>query len=136
MPFFNFPYYRNYYSSRYYPRPNQYSQFNYGNRNFQKYTINEISNNESFDHKNNYDNFLSNQSEELKKEDSTTSSGSSSTTHKESRGFLDNAQPFINILGFELYSDDILILCILLSLYLEGVKDEMLFISLILLLLG
>lgn len=63
------------------------------------------------------------------KKNSTTNNNSSSTINN-------NYEPFINILGINLYSDDILILCILLSLYLEGVKDEMLFISLILLLLS
>lgn len=45
-------------------------------------------------------------------------------------------QAFISIFGINLYSDDILILCILFFLYSEGIKDEMLFICLILLLLS
>lgn len=51
-----------------------------------------------------------------------------STTNK-------NGQAFLSIFGLDLYFDDILILCILFSLYTEGVKDEMLFICLLLLLL-
>lgn len=43
--------------------------------------------------------------------------------------------PVLEIFGIELYFDDILILGLLLFLYREGVKDEMLFICLILLLL-
>lgn len=43
-------------------------------------------------------------------------------------------EPVFNILGINLYLDDLLILCLLLTLYLNGVKDDMLFISLILLL--
>lgn len=68
-------------------------------------------------------------------EEKSTTSEITSSTKTESRHNNDS-QAFINILGIDLYSDDILILCILLSLYLEGVKDEMLFICLILLLLS
>ena len=45
-------------------------------------------------------------------------------------------EPIIEIFGIRLYFDDILILSLLLFLYEEGVKDEMLFICLILLLLS
>ena len=40
------------------------------------------------------------------------------------------------ILGLKIYFDDLLIICILLFLYQEGIKDQYLFISLILLLLS
>lgn len=46
----------------------------------------------------------------------------------------DYSEPIFSVLGINLYLDDLLILCILFTLYLNGVKDEMLFISLILLL--
>ncbi len=46
----------------------------------------------------------------------------------------DYSEPIFNILGINLYLDDLLILCILFTLYLNGVKDDMLFISLFLLL--
>lgn len=53
----------------------------------------------------------------------------------EKRSFSNfNNKPFFSILGFDLYSDDILILCILFSMYTEGIKDQMLFMLLILLL--
>ena len=45
-----------------------------------------------------------------------------------------NTSPFFSIFGFDLYSDDILILCILFSMYMEGIKDQMLFLLLLLLL--
>lgn len=45
-------------------------------------------------------------------------------------------EPILEIFGIRLYFDDILILGLLLFLYEEGVKDEMLFICLILLLLS
>lgn len=59
-----------------------------------------------------------------------------SKINSEKREYLsDNSQVF-NILGITLHFDDILIICLLFFLYSEGVKDEMLFIALILLLLS
>ena len=48
----------------------------------------------------------------------------------------DGSSPIIEIMGIKLYIDDILILVLLFLLYKEEVKDEMLYISLILLLLS
>lgn len=45
-------------------------------------------------------------------------------------------EPILEILGIQLYLDDILILALLFFLYTEGVQDEILFITLILLLLS
>jgi len=45
-------------------------------------------------------------------------------------------EPFLEILGLKLYSDDILILSLIFFLYTEDVKDEGLFIALVLLLLS
>ena len=42
----------------------------------------------------------------------------------------------IEILGIKLHQDDILLICLIFFLYQEGVKDEFLFIVLILLLLS
>lgn len=50
--------------------------------------------------------------------------------------FDDIEEPIFEILGIELYLDDIIILGLLFFLYQEGVQDEMLYISLILLLLS
>ena len=55
--------------------------------------------------------------------------------NKSSRSDI-NEEPFWDILGIKLYLDDLIILCLLFFLYQEGVKDEILFISLILLLLS
>lgn len=49
---------------------------------------------------------------------------------------MDAENPILEILGIKLYLDDIVILSLLFFLYKEGVKDEMLFLSLILLLLS
>lgn len=43
---------------------------------------------------------------------------------------------FFEIFGLKLYYDDILLICLLFFLYNEGVKDQYLFISLILLLIS
>ena len=43
---------------------------------------------------------------------------------------------YIEILGLKLYFDDLLLICLILFLYHEDVKDNYLFISLILLLLS
>jgi hypothetical protein len=51
-------------------------------------------------------------------------------------GFSNSEQPIIELFGIKLYLDDIIILCLLFILYKEDVKDEMLFICLILLLLS
>lgn len=50
--------------------------------------------------------------------------------------YMNNAEPFIEILGISFYLDDIIILGLLFFLYQEGVKDYMLYIALILLLLN
>lgn len=55
---------------------------------------------------------------------------------EENHGSFDLNSPLFQILGISLYFDDILILCLLFFLYQEGVKDQSLFISLILLLLS
>ena len=49
--------------------------------------------------------------------------------------FCDIEEPIFEIFGIELYLDDIIILGLLFFLYKEGVQDEMLFITLILLLI-
>lgn len=47
-----------------------------------------------------------------------------------------NDKPLFEIFGLKLYMDDILILCLLYFLYEENVKDELLFIALLMLLLS
>ena len=47
-----------------------------------------------------------------------------------------NIKPIFEIFGLKLYMDDILILCLLYFLYEENVKDELLFIALLMLLLN
>ena len=56
--------------------------------------------------------------------------------NEQSRNSTDSSDYFFEILGLKLYFDDILIICILFFLYSEGVKDDNLFLSLLLLLLS
>ena len=50
--------------------------------------------------------------------------------------FNDIDEPLFEMFGISLYLDDIIIVCILIFLYQEGVKDDMLYISLFLLLIS
>jgi hypothetical protein len=61
---------------------------------------------------------------------------SDNDSKKEESTLSDADSPLFQIFGINLYFDDVLIVCILLFLYQEGVKDESLFIVLILLLLS
>lgn len=58
------------------------------------------------------------------------------TSQKEPNNNDDNNEVLFEILGLKIYFDDVLIICILLFLYQEGIHDEYLFIALILLLLS
>ncbi len=49
---------------------------------------------------------------------------------------LNPNEPLCEIFGLKIFLDDVLIICILIFLYQEGIQDEYLFISLILLLLS
>ena len=75
----------------------------------------------------------------------TVSTNSSNTVHNISATDMNNDRSssqknpnnsyFFELFGLKLYFDDILIICLLYFLYSEGVKDEGLFIALILLLI-
>ena len=69
------------------------------------------------------------------KDSNSTFNSNDETRYKCSNSNSSNNQIFLSILGIDLYFDDLLILCLLFFLYQEGVKDEMLFICLLLLLL-
>lgn len=63
----------------------------------------------------------------------TSNSNSQSKKISESS---DEEKPFFNLFGISLYFDDILLICLIFFLYQEGVKDQNLFLALILLLLS
>ncbi len=104
-PFFGFPYTRNY---------NRYYKYN-------KYYSNNL---------NNYIDYNKYKENNSSKNNFTNENTKNVQDNKES----DKREAF-EIFGLKLYSDDILILCLIFFLYNEGVKDTELFISLILLLL-
>ncbi len=105
-PYFNMPYYQRY--SRYgYRYPNS-------------------SMNHNFEHANT-----------KKKEVKTTIHKEKENTTKKDDCFSDiEDSPLFQIFGINLYFDDILLVCLIFFLYQEGVKDESLFMALILLLLS
>lgn len=128
FPYFGFPYQYPYY--RYY---NQNTHINSNNISMtpSNTRLDETSpiNNDKDIKENTEENFSSVQS-------NRSYSKSNSLFSFNFNGFSNSDNPIINILGIELYLDDIMILCLLFILYKEEIKDEMLFIALILLLLS
>ena len=59
-----------------------------------------------------------------------------SYTQKSEDSSNNEDSPLFQIFGINLYYDDILLVCLIFFLYQEGVKDEGLFLALILLLLS
>lgn len=59
----------------------------------------------------------------------------SSSTHTVEKRLQEN-EPIFNLLGMDLYFDDILLICLIFFLYTEGVNDYLLFFTLVLLLLS
>lgn len=85
-------------------------------------------------------NTLVNQNEEVKKETRTANNSYSRSFGPVRFNFddpfnMNKDEPIIDILGISLYLDDLIIIGLLFFLYQEGVKDETLFFTLILLLL-
>lgn len=120
MPIFRYPFFYNPNYSNYYNR--------YNHPQFNKNTIN-----------NNYD-FVRENSKFVLQEDSSKKIGD---VHKENKNEQKNNSKeqshenyFFELFGLKLYFDDILLICLIFFLYQEGVKDDELFISLILLLLS
>lgn len=116
-PSFGMPYFNRY--SRYgYQYPSHNNLMHYHNKNLKtkheevKNTVNSIIT------KNNCEN----------KSQKTNDSCKDKPTYSET--------PLFNMFGINLYFDDILLICLILFLYDEGVDDEWLYIVLILLLLG
>lgn len=77
----------------------------------------------------------SNKSSNYSSRDYNYSNSTHPTDYSDSPDSDIDSEPFFEILGLKLYYDDILIICILFFLYSEGVKDDELFVSLLLLLL-
>ena len=125
MPIFRYPFFYNNYYGNYYNRP--YSSM-------QDYLPKSTDNG-------NYQNSLHNNSNKY----NDTSSNNPGTLHTESDNLNQknnskksdpSSDCFFELFGLKLYFDDILLICLIFFLYQEGVKDDELFISLILLLLS
>jgi len=90
----------------------------------------------------NHDTSRDNSHEKLSNEKSSAKEKNSSRfysfgpIHFKNPFFDDIESPIFEIMGIQLYLDDIIILGLLFFLYQEGVQDEMLYIALILLLLS
>ncbi len=106
MPFFRFPFFFN---------PNYYNSF--GNY---KINQNKANSNQKDTNNNNSTYKIKNDLESTKKNNSKSNT--------------DNY--FFELFGLKLYFDDVLLICLIFFLYDEGVRDNELFISLILLLLS
>lgn len=66
----------------------------------------------------------------------STLKAKSQTQTNNQNNTINNSEVLFEIFGLKIHFDDILIICILLFLYQEGIQDEYLFIALILLLLS
>lgn len=121
MPYNPFPFYRqNYYYIPYnYGIPNHNLNNNYNNSANKKINVNTQSQDNSSQHNT--------------KNCNTNNTQEHNNNTKKNRNHDDSY--FFEILGIKLHFDDILLICLLFFLYQEGVRDEELFLGLILLLL-
>lgn len=125
MPIFRYPFFYNNYYSNYYNRP----YANYSNRlsasTEKSNSRNSLHNNANKYHNNTQGNSdtLHNNIDNLDEKNNSKKSDS-------------NSDYFFELFSLKLYFDDILLICLIFFLYQEGVKDDELFISLILLLLS
>ena len=117
LPFFRFPYH-NYY----YPYYSNYNNTNTSNINKENSNINSE---------------ILESTEENRGQNKKSSKYNSFGPIRFANPFFDNNlnEPVVEILGIQLYLDDIIILGLLFFLYKEDVHDEMLFLTLVLLLL-
>ena len=124
MPIFRYPFFYNNYYGNYYNRP-------YSNK--QGYLSKSTDNG-------NFHNSLHNNSN--KYQDNSSINFDSSHTESDDSNINNSkksdsgSEYFFELFGLKLYFDDILLICLIFFLYQEGVKDDELFISLILLLLS
>lgn len=147
---FNFPFYP-FHHSRYYSNLNSIPYYNYANKDVRinqksKTLTNTNSKNTHNTHKSNnirhLDNYKNGKADNncydsmhLKNKQSTNLNDFSfSQITKDTDETLNN--PVFNLFGLQLYYDDILLVCLIFFLYTEGIKDDFLFIVLVLLLLS
>ncbi len=125
---FNFPFIPYYRSRNYQFNKNQYSKLKYNNSYFQ--------NNKNYNFGNNYSN--SNQISNITHQNNIKCESKSNFKISNDKPFCSNPEEsfLLDIFGLKLYYDDVLLLCLIIFLYTEGIKDDFLFIILILLLLS
>ena len=153
FPFYNYPYY---YQNRQINKIKGNTETNnnidandsYMQNNYKKANNNNYNNKNTYNHNNNYANDKISYSQPTQNKDEKSIDDIYDKQEKRSKynsfgpiflntyGFSDKEQPLIEILGLKLYLDDLIILSLLFFLYKEDVKDDMLFILLILLLLS
>ena len=139
-----------FFSNPYYRRPLNLKQYSSGynnkssNTNFNNYSnnfVNPYSNNYSSNYANNFSNSHHTSYTNNYYKNSNFSQSNNNTSQLKSEVDLqkekeEHIEPeLFEIFGIKLYFDDILLICLIFFLYNEGVKDQYLFISLILLLL-
>ena len=106
----------------------------YNNRNYNNNNINYSAYNRPHSSHFNYYN-TNKQNKATNKNNQNNSSNSRKNDHLDF-AFLDPDDTVFEIFGIKLHFDDILLICLIFFLYNEGVKDEFLFIVLVLLLLS
>ena len=130
FPYWGYPYYYNYYS--------RYSNNNHSTTDSFGKSSNLNKNKKNANNENQKINNIQNKSTlnlQANKNTSITTKKNISSNTSNSRYSLNNEDsPIFEILGIKLYSDDIIILCLLFFLYKEKVHDEILYIILFLLL--
>ncbi len=136
FPYFNIPYNNRY--SRYGYRYPYYSYGNVNNTNSNFSYLGHTSNSNLVHNKKNnvYDENTNNYN---KNQENINNKGCNNTTNNlknENTSTPNPDSPLFQLFGINLYFDDILLICLIWFLYNEGVKDEELFIALILLLLS
>lgn len=125
---------------------NAYENSNYPRNNFKNFNLQTNSIKKNTFQKTNYRNYISQNTNcknntDCKNDNNRLIKNKSSKFYLgpivfDSSSFSDSEKPILELLGLKLYLDDILIISLLYFLYEEDVKDETLFISLILLLLS
>ena len=124
MPIFRYPFFYNNYYGSYYNRPYP-SRQNY-------FPKSANYNNSQPLHNNEFSSSVSNDSP------SNTNHNTYDSENKKnnSKNTETTSDYFFELFGLKLYFDDVLLICLIFFLYQEGVRDDELFISLILLLLS
>lgn len=126
FPNFGMPYY------------NRYSRYGYR---LPPYTYQGLKNNsysvKKFENQNdNFHNNIKNKKTPNYQSYNKNSNCDTKTMNNKTTSSADEDAPMFQLFGINLYYDDILLICLIFFLYQEGVKDESLFIALILLLLS